>query len=430
MKVSRLLVSFLTAGIAASLILTSGNNLPETYAGTVTTSALTAAPPNDKSMLWMPLLLLDGAQQASVRLVAPYVNEADMREVNDYFNAQYSEEPWGRIHDGLDFDPGGNLKPFQAACAGRVKKLYKFDDQVMLLIDCNSTYTVGYNFESQAPNTGQAQFDNILVSEGQLVAQGEVVGNLYSAENPEDAHVHFTLYKNAVPICPEPYFTQTARDSILNLIAVVHQEVIMCKSGDVTSPPLITPYSSESEMAEISAGFSSQFSFSPWNYANDGIDIYPQDDYTRFQAACSGVIDAVKLHQVISDNTWQVEVAITCDEYVFDPEAGGYFIPLTTKYLFKTMSTDPQSGQSQLDNITVSLGDSITQGDTIGYLNAANNSSHLHFGLWQFGQSKFQEFGVSGIPLCPKAQFTPQARNSVLNLLHVAWPNAVMCYQN
>ena len=367
---------------------------------------------------------------AAFNLVTPYVNEPDMREINDYFNAQYSEEPWGRIHDGLDIDPDGNLKPFQAACAGRVKKLYKFDDQVMLLIDCDSTYTIGYNFETQAPNTGQTQYENILVTEGQLVAQGKVIGYLYSAENPDDAHVHFTLYKNAVPSCPAPHFTQTAHDSILNLIAVAHQEVIMCMSGDVTPPPLITPYFSEVKMAKITAGFSSQYNLSPWGYANDGIDIYPQGDLTRFQAACSGVVDAVQLQQAITDNTWQVEVAITCDKYVFDPDAGGYFIPLTTKYVFKTMSINPQAGQNQLENISVSPGNSITQGDTIGYLKVANDSSHLHFGLWQFGQTKYQDFGVSGIPLCPEAHFTPQAKDSILNLLHVTWPNVGMCYQN
>ena len=367
---------------------------------------------------------------AAFNLVTPYVNEPDMREINDFFNAQFSEAPWGRIHDGLDIDPEGNLKPFQAACAGRVKKLYTFDDQVMLLIDCDSTYTVSYNFETQTPGTGQAQYDNILVTEGQLVAQGEVIGHLYSAENPEDAHVHFTLYKNAVPICPAPHFTQAAHDSILNLIAVAHQEAIMCMSSNVTPPPLITPYFNEAEMAKITAGFSSRYSLSPWNYANDGIDIYPQGDLTRFQSACSGVVDAVLLQQAITDNTWQVEVAIACNEYVFDPDAGGYFIPLTTKHVFKTMSINPQAGQIQLYNISVSPGNSINQGDTIGYLKVANDSSHLHFGLWQFGQTKFHVFGVSGIPLCPEAQFTPQAKASILNLLHVTWPNAGMCYQN
>jgi murein DD-endopeptidase MepM/ murein hydrolase activator NlpD len=94
------------------------------------------------------------------------------------------------------------------------------------------------------------------------------------------------------------------------------------------------------------------------------------------------------------------------------------------------MSINPQAGQTQLNNISVSTGNSVTQGDTIGYLKVANVSSHLQFALWQFGQSKFQVFGVSGIPLCPEAQFTPQAKDSILNLLHVTWPNAGMCYQD
>ncbi|MDH5577310.1 MAG: hypothetical protein OEZ09_02545, partial [Betaproteobacteria bacterium] len=67
-------------------------------------------------------------------LVTPYVNESDMREINDFFNAQHSDGQWGRIHDGLDIDPNGNLRPFQSACAGRVRKIYVFDNQVTLII--------------------------------------------------------------------------------------------------------------------------------------------------------------------------------------------------------------------------------------------------------------------------------------------------------
>lgn len=170
---------------------------------------------------------------AALSLVTPYANESDMSEINDFFNAQYSNEPWGRIHDGLDADPNGNLKAYQSACAGRVNKLYTFNDQVTVIIDCDMMYSIDYNFECQAPDTGTTQYNNMLVAEGQLVAQGETIGYLYSAENPARAHVHFTLYQNAVPICPEPYFTQAARDSILNLISVVHTDVIMCNSADV-----------------------------------------------------------------------------------------------------------------------------------------------------------------------------------------------------
>jgi len=362
-------------------------------------------------------------------LVTPYVNESDMREINDFFNAQYDTLPWGRIHDGLDIDPDGNLKPFQSACSGRVKKIYVFDEQVTLIIDCDATYSVDYNFETQAPDTGQIQLDHILVTEGQLVAQEEVIGYLYSAENPDRAHVHFTLYENAVPICPAPFFTPAAHDSILNLVAVVHQDVVMCRSGNVMPPPLVTPYLDESDMAQITAGYSATYSLSPWGYPHDGLDIYPQGDMKPLQAACSGKIDTLGLQQDGMNGNWQVEVAVACDEYVMDPEFGGYFIPLTTKYYLQTMSSDPLVGQAQLDNILVALGQIVTQGTIIGYLNKVNQDTHLHFELLQFGQSEFHVLGVTGIPLCPQAQFSLSARNSVSNLLQTVWPDAELCYQ-
>ena len=364
-------------------------------------------------------------------LVTPYVNEADMRDINDYFNAVYDtmNMEWGRIHDGLDMDPNDNLRPYQSVCAGRVRKIYVFDEQVTLIIDCDDTYSVDYNFETQAPNTGQIQLGHILVTEGQLVDQGEVLGYLYSAENPERAHVHFTLYEHAVPICPEPFFTPAARQSILNLLAVVHDDGLICRSGNVLPPPLATPYVDETDFAEIRAGFSSDYSYSPWDYPHEGLDIYPVDDQKRLQAACPGKVDVLELQTDGASGNWQVEVAIVCDDYVWDPETGGYFIPLTTKYYFRTMSADPAVGQAQLANIMVALGDAVTQGDTIGYLKAVNPDAHLHFELQQFGQSAFQAFGVTGIPLCPRGQFSPSARSSVLNLLQAAWPGAEMCYQ-
>ena len=214
----------------------------------------------------------------------------------------------------------------------------------------------------------------------------------------------------------------------MDLIAVVHNDVIMCNSDDVIPALFVAPYASEAEMEKISAGFSSQYSLSPWDYVNDGIDIYPKEDLAGIQSACTGTVDAVQLQQTAMDDTWRVEVSIACDEYVIDPDNGGYFIPVVTRYVFNTMSIDMQAGQDQLDNITVTLGATVTQGDTIGYLKMFNESSHLQYGLLQFGQTKFHVFGVSGIPICPEAQFKAQTRDSILNLLHEEWPNAQTCY--
>lgn len=361
-------------------------------------------------------------------LVTPYRNESDMREINDYFNALYDSLPWGRIHDGLDMDPAANLRPFQSACSGRVGKIYVFDNQVTLILDCDATYSVDYNFETQAPGTGQLQLDQILVTEGQRVDQGELIGYLYSAENPDRAHVHFTLYENAVPICPAPFFTQAAHESILNLIAVVHQDVVMCRSGNVLPPPQVTPYFAESDFSRITAGFSTAYSISPWDRPHDGLDIYPRGDLKPLQAACSGRIDVLELRQHGVQGNWQVEVAVVCDDYVMDPESGGYFIPLTNKYFLRTMSSDPAIGQAQLDNIMVALDQTVNQGDIIGYLKAVNPEAHLHYELVQFGQSEFGVFGVTGIPLCPQGQFSLSARDSVERLLHAAWPGAALCY--
>ena len=225
------------------------------------------------------------------------------------------------------------------------------------------------------------------------------------------------------------FFTQAAHDSILNLVAVVHQDAVMCRSGNVVPPPLVTPYLYETDMAKITAGYSAAYSLSPWGYPHEGLDIYPQGDLRRLQAACSGKIDALELQQDSMTGNWQVEVAIACDEYVMDPEFGGYFIPLTNKYYLRTMSSDPSVGQAQLTNIMVALGQTVTQGDIVGYLKAVNQDAHLHYELLQFGQSEFHVLGVTGIPLCPQAQFSQSAQNSVLNLLQTAWPGAELCYQ-
>ena len=126
-------------------------------------------------------------------LVTPYFNESDMKEIRDVFSSATSNSPQNMVHDGIDISPNGDLKPFQAACSGRIEWMYTFDDQVTVMLACDSTYLLQYNFESQAPGTGQTQLDNITVTEGQTVTQGDIIGYLYAA-NPERAHVHFTLF--------------------------------------------------------------------------------------------------------------------------------------------------------------------------------------------------------------------------------------------
>lgn len=87
-------------------------------------------------------------------------------------------------------------------------------------------------------------------------------------------------------------------------------------------------------------------------------------------------------------------------------------------------------GATQLNNITVSEGQAVSQGNVVGNLYVADERAHVQFGVVQFASSLFSVLGVPSIPLCPEPHYYEGDRGSILNLLHVAWPNADMCYQN
>jgi len=357
-------------------------------------------------------------------LVTPYVNESDMSDIRDGFSTIEINNYWDFVHDGFDIYPKENLKPFQAVCDGRVHWMYTGSEQVIVMLACNSTYAAEYNFETQAPQTGQIQLANILVAEGQMVAQGDIIGHLYVADPA--AHVHFSLYKNWVATCLEPYLSQAAKTSMLKLLHETYAGADLCYGANVTPPPMVTPYVNESDMTEINTGFSTEYSSSPWNFVHDGLDIYPQGDLKPFQAACAGTVDAVQLVQAGPGANWQAKVLIQCNDYV--PNTGGYFIPFSVEYIFEPMTKAPPKGQQQLADITVVEGQKVSQGDIIGYLHDAHKGAHLQFGLVQFGSSDFSTLGVPRLPICPEPHFSTSGKDSVLNLLHVAWPSANMCY--
>jgi hypothetical protein len=217
---------------------------------------------------------------------------------------------------------------------------------------------------------------------------------------------------------------------MLKLIREVFLGANMCYGGDVTPPPLVAPYVNESDMTGINTGFSSENSSSPWDLVHDGFNIYPTGDGKPFQSSCTGTVDSVQLYQPNPGSNWQVDVLIACNDYVVDPDLGGYFIPFSVKYAFELMSDVQADGQTQLTNIPVVAGQAISQGDIVGSLSVVGEGAHVHFSLVQFGSSFFSSLGVTAIPLCPEPHFSPASRDSMLKLLHVAWPNANMCYQN
>jgi hypothetical protein len=172
---------------------------------------------------------------STISMITPYVNETDINPTLLGVFCSSDDCPLGFAHNGLDLHATGDLKPFQAVCSGVVENVELMQLpttlhwQVAVSLKYNDMYLAWYAFEpmTTVQSDGETQLANTLVSEGQTVSQGDIIAYLYTA-HAEYAHVHFMLVKNGVAVCPEPYFTSEARDSILSLVNEAHPGWNMC----------------------------------------------------------------------------------------------------------------------------------------------------------------------------------------------------------
>ncbi len=163
-------------------------------------------------------------------MTTPYVNSSDISPLEE----AHLYDPG---HPGIDFPATSNLRPFQAVFAGeiitvRLVQLASTSNmQVEVEIRFNSAYSALYAFEPMTSSQadGDTQLANILVSVGQQVSQGEIIGNLFVSG--EGSHVHFGLINNnqsPPELCPDPFFSDEARASILTLIQASGSDLGLC----------------------------------------------------------------------------------------------------------------------------------------------------------------------------------------------------------
>lgn len=183
-----------------------------------------------------------------------------------------------------------------------------------------------------------------------------------------------------------------------------------------TSPlSMATPYVEESDMHWVRQGYSTTDEC-PWGFAHEGIDFQPVDDLAPFRAVCDGMITEVCMrHAPPSDGgrqNWDVYVEIQ-----YDPV-------WSVAYNFEPKTTNLTDGVTQMENIAVSLLQTVFQGDIIGYLHQADPTAHVHFSVLKNGYMYH-----NGVIVCPAPFFSPDARQSVLNLIHNRYPTATnICY--
>ena len=170
----------------------------------------------------------------TLNMIAPYFNESDIRSIGPYGNTENS--PWGFKHVGIDFMSASNLIPIRAVADGTIEmlKTSKENEQqgwhTELCLNHNP-FLICYNFETFSSNEAveQKQKNNIFVKNGDKVKQGDLIGKL--VRGGDGAHLDLGVLQtgaNGQRICPEDYFTEDAKASILRLIHKDHPDWKMC----------------------------------------------------------------------------------------------------------------------------------------------------------------------------------------------------------
>ncbi len=154
-------------------------------------------------------------------LTLPFEGLSDMGPITQAYS-ETASCPWGCIHNGIDFSPSVNLKPFVSAASGTVTSILLFQDGANWVVDVgllhNTEKLSGYSFEPMSSSMldGSNQLANIVVTGSQTVAQGEIIGYLCAPSN--GAHVHYQFMTNGVAANPKPFFSNAAVTSILYLV--------------------------------------------------------------------------------------------------------------------------------------------------------------------------------------------------------------------
>lgn len=168
------------------------------------------------------------------------------------------------------------------------------------------------------------------------------------------------------------------------------------------NPTLRLPFEGLSDMGPIQEAYS-ETTFCPWGFVNRGINFYPAVDRKPFLATASGQVVGVQLYK--PGENWAVDVGILHDDNYL------------SGYTFNPMSSSGLDGSNQLENIVVSAGQVVAQGDIIGYLHSPSNGANVHYQLM-----------ADGVATCPEPHLQINAVTSILYLLEQRWPGASMCY--
>lgn len=173
------------------------------------------------------------SQNDTLSMITPYIDEKDIDFVPEAWSITDITKYWGFKHPGIDFRVTHNI-PVRASASGTIENLaIEKSSGIMgwhagFCIKHNSTYSVCYNLESfgSTEEVGQQVANNTLVKNGDVVSQGQIIGNLVFGG--DGAHIDFGVGAFGTRPCPEPYLTEDTKASILRLIHKTQPTWPMC----------------------------------------------------------------------------------------------------------------------------------------------------------------------------------------------------------
>lgn len=142
----------------------------------------------------------------------------------------------------------------------------------------------------------------------------------------------------------------------------------------------------------------------PWGFYHNGIDYVAAADHEPIQAAAAGKV--VRLEEHFNQGSrWQVELSI---------EHGQYQL----QYAFEIFSGSKADIDAQMNDIQVKLGQTVQQGQLLGYLHKKQEGAHVHFGILLHDRDA----------ICPDPFFTAAAHAATVAMIQKTYPGATLCY--
>ncbi len=166
-------------------------------------------------------------------IITPYVNEGDIISVNEAFSMDANNPYWGFYHPGIDFMVERDIS-VQASAAGTIENLAVEKSSGIMgwhagfCVNTGTENSICYNLEtfSSDQSIGDRLTAGLQVKNGDYVSQGDIIGQLIYGGN--GAHIDFGVTAPGTRVCPEPYFTEEAKASVLRLIHILQPTWPMC----------------------------------------------------------------------------------------------------------------------------------------------------------------------------------------------------------